>query len=151
MGQRAALVVLAAATLVACREDLVPNGAWGGEHAALTVTDNGGTVEFDCARGTLDHPLVLDDLGRFSVVGTFLPERGAVRETDAVEKRPARYQGRLERDRVEFTVTLESQTARGPFTVGLGKKPELKKCRTAAVSGERAPSPSAATAPPRTP
>ena len=150
MGQRAAVAVLAM-TLLACREDLVPNGAWGGEHAALTVTDNGVTVEFDCARGTLDHPLVLDDLGRFSVVGTFLPDRGGVREGDAVEKRPARYQGRIDRDRVEFTVTLEAQTSRGPFTVGLGKKAELKKCKTEAVSGERAASPSAATAPPRTP
>jgi len=57
--------VLSVGLLVAaCREDVVPNGAWGGDHVLLTVTDNGGRVELNCAHGTLDHPLRLDDAGR---------------------------------------------------------------------------------------
>ena len=28
-------------------------------------------MEFDCAHGTLDHPLRVDERGRFSVAGTF--------------------------------------------------------------------------------
>ena len=63
----------------AAASELVPNGAWGDDHVVLTVTDNGGRVEFDCAHGTLDHPLRLDDRGRFSVPGTFVPERGGPR------------------------------------------------------------------------
>ena len=71
MIQRATVLVLAGVLLSGCRNESVPNGAWGGDHAALTVTDNGGRVEFDCAHGTLDHPLQVDERGRFSVAGTF--------------------------------------------------------------------------------
>jgi len=112
--------------VIACREELVPNGAWGGDHALLTVTDNGGRVEFDCAHGSIDHPLRLDDEGRFSVIGTFVPERPQpIRPEDI---RPARYAGRIDRDKVEFTVTLEGQTGQGPYTVTLAKAAKLKKC-----------------------
>ena len=41
----------------------------------------------------------------------------------------ARYQGRLDGQKLEFTVTLEAQAAQGPFTVTLGKPPKLEKCR----------------------
>jgi hypothetical protein len=44
------------------------------------------------------------------------------------ESRPARYQGRLDRQKLEFTVTVEGQTGQGPFTVTLGKGPKLTKC-----------------------
>jgi hypothetical protein len=107
----------------------VPNGAWGGDHVVLTVTDNGGRAEFDCAHGTLDHPLKVDDRGRFSVAGTFVPEHGGpVRPGEVPESRPARYQGRLSRQKLEFTVTVEGQTGQGPFEVTLGKGPKLTKC-----------------------
>jgi hypothetical protein len=119
-----------AAALVACRGDRVPNGAWGGAHVSLTVTDNGGTLQLGCGHGTLDHPLKLDDRGRFSVVGTFVPEpAGEAPPGDGAEKRPARYRGTLERDKLDFTVTLEGQTGRGPFTVALGKEAKMEKCK----------------------
>jgi hypothetical protein len=125
---RVLLVFSTAALLAACRADAVPNGAWGGDHVLLTVTDNGGRVEFNCAHGTLDHPLRLDDAGRFNVVGTFAPEHaGPVLQPE--DNRPARYAGRIDRDKIEFTVTLEGQTGRGPYTVALAKKPKLQKCR----------------------
>lgn len=125
---RLLLIVSTAVLLSACREDAVPNGAWGGDHVLLTVTDNGARVEFNCAHGTLDHPLRLDDSGHFNVVGTFVPEHaGPVLRTE--EGRPARYAGRIDRDKIEFTVTLEGQTGRGPYTIGLAKDPKLEKCR----------------------
>jgi len=129
MIQRAAVLVLAGVLLVGCRGETVPNGAWGGDHVVLTVTDNGGRVEFDCAHGSLDHPLRLDDRGHFSVAGTFVPEHGGpVRSGEVPESRPARYQGRLDRQKLEFTVTVEGQTGQGPFTVTLGKGPKVTKC-----------------------
>ena len=106
MTQRATLLLLAGSALIglaACKGEVVPNGAWGDDHVSLTVSDNGGRVEFDCAHGTIDHPLRLDDLGRFSVPGTYVPEHsGPVQRGEKVESRPARYQGRLDRaeDRV---------------------------------------------------
>jgi hypothetical protein len=129
MIQRATVLVLAGVLLSGCRGETVPNGAWGGDHVVLTVTDNGGRAEFDCAHGTLDHPLRLDDRGRFSVAGTFVPEHGGpVRSGEVPESRPARYQGRLDRQKLEFTVTVEGQTGQGPFTVTLGKGPKVTKC-----------------------
>jgi hypothetical protein len=129
MIQRATVLVLAGVLLAGCRDDSVPNGVWGGDHAVLTVTDNGGRVEFDCAHGTLDYPLQVDEGGRFSVAGTFVPEHGGpVRPGEVPESRPARYQGRLDRQKLEFTVTTEGQTGSEPFTVTLGKGPKLTKC-----------------------
>jgi hypothetical protein len=129
MIQRATVLVLAGVLLSGCRNESVPNGAWGGDHVVLTVTDNGGRVEFDCAHGTLDHPLQVDERGRFSVAGTFVPEHGGpVRPGEVPESRPARYQGRLDRQKLEFTVTTEGHTGTEPFTVTLGKGPKLTKC-----------------------
>lgn len=129
MIQRATLLVFAGVLLSGCRDQRVPNGAWGGDHVVLTVTDNGGRAEFDCAHGTLDHPLRMDDRGRFSVAGTFVPEHGGpVRPGEVEESRPARYQGRLDRQKLEFTVTTEGHTGSEPFTVTLAKSPKLTKC-----------------------
>jgi len=128
MIQRMTFLVLAGVLLSGCRGERVPNGSWGDDHVVLTVTDNGGRVEFDCAHGTLDHPLRLDDRGRFSVAGTFVPDGGPVRTGEDSRSRPARYQGRLDRQKLEFTVTVEGQTGQGPFTVTLGKSPKLTKC-----------------------
>jgi len=129
MIQRVSMLLLAGDLLAGCRGETVPNGAWGGDHVVLTVTDNGGRAEFDCAHGTLDHPLEIDERGRFSVAGTFVPEHGGpVRPGEVPESRPARYQGRLDRQKLEFTVTVEGQTGQGPFTVTLGKGPKLTKC-----------------------
>jgi hypothetical protein len=129
MVQRAAVLILAGLLVAGCRGERVPNGTWGGEHVVLTVTDNGGQVEFDCAHGTLDHPLGLDDRGRFSVVGTFVAEHGGpVRSDEVMQAKPARYQGRLDRDKLEFTVTLEGESGQGPFSVALAKPPKLTKC-----------------------
>jgi hypothetical protein len=128
MIQRMTFLVLAGVLLSGCRGERVPNGSWGDDHVVLTVTDNGGRVEFDCAHGTLDHPLRLDDRGRFSVAGTFVPDGGPVRTGEDSRSRPARNQGRLDRQKLEFTVTVEGQTGQGPFTVTLGKSPKLTKC-----------------------
>jgi hypothetical protein len=130
MTHRATFLLLAGLCLAACRGEVVPNGAWGDDHVLLTVNDNGGRVEFDCARGTLDHPLRLDEKGVFSVPGTYVPERsGPVKPGEELPRRPARYQGRLDRQKLEFTVTVEGQAAQGPFTVTLGKNAKLEKCR----------------------
>src|SRR5437016_8340462 len=39
-------------------------GTWGGEHVILDVSKNGAVLEFDCAHGQIDQPLILDKKGR---------------------------------------------------------------------------------------
>ena len=108
MRQSSIVLLVATVGLAACRGDRVPNGAWGGDHVVLTVTDSGGAVEMDCAHGTLDQPLRLDDRGRFYVAGTFIPEHGGpIRADEAAQQRPARYQGRIDHQEIEFTITVE--------------------------------------------
>jgi len=125
----ALLIVVSACGTTTGPDAVTVNGTWGGEHALLEIKDTSASIEFDCAHGTLDHPLQVDERGRFSVAGTFVPERGGpVQPGEVPESRPARYQGRLDRQKLEFTVTVEGQTGQGPFTVTLGKGPKLTKC-----------------------
>jgi len=129
MGQRAIGLLLAGGLLLTgCHGDVVPDGAWGGDHVLLTVSDGGGRVDFDCAHGTLDHLLRLDDRGRFSVAGTFALEQSGSPAGETLPVHTARYQGRIDRQKIEFTVTVEGQSGQGPFTVTLGKAPKLTKC-----------------------
>ena len=136
------LVTLAAAT-VACASSMivgpdagggqtgVPTGAWGGEHVALTVTDQGAHLEFDCASGDINQPLTTDAEGRLDVAGVFAQERGGpVRSDDPPLARPARYAGRLTGTTLTFDVILtESNALAGSFTVVHATEARVRRCR----------------------
>jgi hypothetical protein len=69
-------------------------GVWGGDHVNLVVTDAGGALEYDCAHGTIDQPLVIDSSGRFDLAGTHTREHGGpIRSDEKPDKHPARYTG----------------------------------------------------------
>lgn len=112
-------------------ETRVPPGAWGGDHVALTVTDAGGHVEFDCAHGDLTEPLSVDNTGRWAVKGTYARERGGpVRQGDEQTSRPARYSGRLEGDSLQLTVALaDTSETVGTFALKRGAAGNVHKCR----------------------
>lgn len=110
--------------------DHVAVGTWGGEHAALEVTADGGRIEYDCAHGGLADRLALDRRGRFDVTGTHTPEHGGpVREDEKSESRPARYAGRVDGVRMTLTVTLtDTGQLLGTFTLTQGVAGRLMKC-----------------------
>jgi hypothetical protein len=107
----------------------IPSGMWGGDHAVLELTDKGGEIEFDCARGHLDEPLRVDADGRFDVKGTFTPEHaGPIRRNENPAQSDTRYTGQI----VGTTMTLKiirGGTDLGSFTLVRGARPILKKCR----------------------
>jgi hypothetical protein len=109
--------------------DRLKIGRWGGEHAALTVTDAGARVEFDCAFGEINEPLTIDAAGRMAVNGVYVLERGPAREQP--DSHPAHYSGRLSGDRLTFDVALiASNEPVGNFTVVDGAQPSgIIKCR----------------------
>jgi hypothetical protein len=113
----------------ATRLDRVPNGTWGGEHVRLTVEDAGGKIEFDCAHGNLDEPLVLDASGHFDVKGSLVGEGGPVRKDDAGNARPARYRGETDGESMSLEVTLEGGESAGTFSLAKGGSARLVKCR----------------------
>jgi hypothetical protein len=112
----------------ASRLDRVPTGAWGGEHVRLSVEDAGGAIEFDCAHGRLDEPLVLDDKGRFDVKGRFVREGGAVRQGQKEDARPARYKGETDGRRMTLEVVFEGGESGGTFRLGKDERGKLVKC-----------------------
>lgn len=103
----------------------VPPGNWGGPSVNLTVTASGGTIEFDCGRGSVDQPMVLDSNGRFDVAGTFIREGGPAKENP--DRIPARYIGRTDGKTMALTVTIGDTTV-GPLTLTFGTQTRLFKC-----------------------
>jgi len=105
-------------------------GSWGGEHIGITFTAQGASIEYDCAQGTIDGPVVPDGQGRFEATGTHTAEHGGpVRQGEEPEARPARYKGKLNGKTLTLTVILtDSGENAGTFTLTLGATPRLVKC-----------------------
>jgi hypothetical protein len=116
--------------LAAVRLDHVPIGEWGGPHVRLTVRENGASVEFDCAHGTIDEPLKLDEKGRFDAAGRLIPEHmGPVRKDEREISQKARYLGSTDGATLGFQVVPEGGEPIGPFTARLRGRARLVKCR----------------------
>ena len=107
------------------------SSVWGGAHIRLVLNDNGGEIEYDCARGTLSEPLIVDSLGRFSVKGIHIREApGPIRVGFKPAPQAAQYTGTLNENTLELTVTLtESQTTIGTFKLTQGNEGRLWKCK----------------------
>ena len=112
----------------ASRLERVPKGEWGGQHVRLTVEDAGGTIEFDCAHGSLDEPLLLDSSGHFDVKGRLVAEGGPVQKDEAETARPARYRGESDGQHLRLQVTLEGGEDAGTFSLAKGSPARLFKC-----------------------
>lgn len=104
-------------------------GTWGGDHVILELTESGGELEFDCARGRFDGPLRTDANGHFDVKGTFTPEHaGPVRRDERRLQSEARYTGDVAGETMTLKV-LRSESDVASFTLQRGVRPLLKKCR----------------------
>ena len=107
----------------------IATGVWGGEHVLLTVKDSGANIEFDCAHGRVEEPMVLDDTRHFDARGVFVRERGGpVRKDEVEDAKPARYKGTVEGDAMTLTVTPEGGGDLGPFSLTKGSRARLVKC-----------------------
>jgi hypothetical protein len=105
-------------------------GVWGGQHVALTVTEAGAHLEFDCASGDIEKPLVGDSRGRVDTEGTLTLEGGPVRTDGKRERKAVRYTGRVDGRTMTLEVTVvEPPEKIGSYTLELGREPILRKCR----------------------
>lgn len=107
----------------------IATGVWGGEHIRIEVGTKSATVEYDCASGVIDGPLVVDGNGEFNLRGTHKMERGGpVRADDNAKEHPATYTGSIKGNTMTLTLKFadfEPET----FTLEKGKPGELFKCK----------------------
>jgi hypothetical protein len=108
----------------------LPSGLWGGEHVRMIVSSGGALLEYDCANGKIDRPIILDVRGGFDAQGSYTSERGGPRRDGDAFVTRARYVGRLRGDTMRLAVRLEhSKKPLGVFTLTRGDDPLLTKCR----------------------
>lgn len=109
----------------------VKTGSWGGDHIRLDVTENGATIDYDCAHGTIDRKIVPDAAGQFDAVGTHVREHGGpIRKDEEENAHPARYSGQIQNDKMTLTVTeTDKNITVGTFTLVYGENGRVMKCK----------------------
>ena len=108
----------------------VSAGNWGATGIAMEVTESGARIEYDCAHGTIDQPLVLDAEGRLDVKGLHFREHGGpVREGEESSGVPVRYVGQVTGDTLTLTVKPEgSDSPIGNYQLVRGRMGRIRKC-----------------------
>ena len=106
------------------------SGTWGGDHIALEVTENGASVEYDCAHGTIDK-ISIDEHGGFSAKGSHVREGpGPIRVGHEASEQPATYTGTTDGKTLTLTVKLDgSKEDVGTFHLTHGVTGRIRKCK----------------------
>ena len=107
----------------------IATGVWGGQHISIKVGEKSAAIEYDCASGVIDGPLVVDSNGNFNLRGTHKMERGGpVRADDDAKSQPATYIGSIKGNTMMLTMKLaDSETE--TFTLEKGNPGDLFKCK----------------------
>jgi len=104
------------------KEDRMRSGSWGGNDAGLEVSETGAIVKFSCGGGRIDQPLLLDSQKRFDVT--------RVRWGKLGPEEPAQYSGRVEGNRMSFSVRpAAAEHWPGDFTLTFGITHPGSMCR----------------------
>ena len=128
-----ALAFVLAIGVTACGEDPVQpipiEGNWGTVGLVVIIEPVRGSVEKDCAHGTIDEPVVLNRYGRFDVSGTYQRDCGGPCSPQLPPVHPARFEGTIEGDTMTITITLtDTGQVMGPYTVVRDAPGVLHKC-----------------------
>ena len=109
------------------------NGAselWGGQDVRLQLTDQGATIEFDCAEGRISQLIKPDEKGEFTARGSYTPGQfGAIQKAKPPRELPAIYKGTISDNTMHLQVILENKdTQPPPFTLIKGKQGRVLRC-----------------------
>jgi hypothetical protein len=116
-------------SLTAIKQQRIATGVWGGQHINIKVGANSATIEYDCASGVIDGPLVVDSDGNFKLRGTHRMERGGpVRADEEPRQIPATYIGYIRGNTMTLTLKV-GDSDEETFTLEKGKPGELVKCK----------------------
>jgi hypothetical protein len=111
-------------------------GLWGGPHAGANFSGGLADLQFDCASGTIDDPIMITDVGPFSVKGTFRTgASGPIKVGQFFKSQDALFSGEIARGAAKdsprvmtLSVALDDGTALGPFTLTEGAPPQITRC-----------------------
>lgn len=124
------LLLLVLMALPNSQETRIATGVWGGLHINLEVGADSAKVEFDCAHGAIEGPLVVDGNGNFELRGSLTPERGGpIRADEKAEARQATYSGTIKGDTMKLTLKVAGVDEVETFTLERGKPGDLFKCK----------------------
>lgn len=113
----------------AIKTQRVVTGSWGGQHITLNVTEDSATATMDCAHGTINQPIEIDDAGRFEVRGTFTTETPGPLRSGGDDNRSARYTGTVKADVMTLTITsTNSDEVLGSFKLTHGQPGRIRRC-----------------------
>ena len=123
------LVLFISVTATTQNMERIPIGVWGGQHINIEVGEKSARIEYDCANGVIDGPLILDANGNFKLRGTHRVERGGpIRADDDSKGQPASYTGSIKDNTMTLTLKVGDADAE-TFTLEKGKEGELVKCK----------------------
>ena len=107
----------------------ISTGLWGGPHISMKVGAKSATIEYDCANGVIDGPLVVDAEGHFKLRGTHHRSHGGpVRADETSSGEPATYTGSIEGNTMNLTLKV-GDADEETFTLEKGKEGELFRCK----------------------
>lgn len=123
-----AAMLMLAGCAVAPAAPVEVTGDWGGAHVGLHLTAAGGTLDYDCASGTIGPVLPAPD-GRFVAQGTHTPGHGGPeRQGEILPVHAASYAGTVRGDRMTLQGRLDNGVELGPFTLARGAEPGIFRC-----------------------
>ena len=104
-------------------------GDWGGAHVGLSLTSAGGTLDYDCAAGTMTGPALMHPDGTFLAEGIHTPGHGGpAREGETSPGYRVRYSGSVRGNTMSLQGVTETGTLLGPFTLRRGVQPMIFRC-----------------------
>ena len=107
----------------------IATGNWGGQHINMKVGAKSATIEYDCATGVINGPLVVDGDGHFKLRGTHRMLRGGpTRADETPNDHPATYTGSIKGDTMTLNLKI-SDSDEETFTLEKGKEGELFRCK----------------------
>jgi len=136
MFKRHHLLVLIVVLLTVCsviagtrKMQSIPTGNWGGQHINMKVGAKSATIEYDCATGVIQGPLVIDRDGNFKLRGTHRRQRGGpVRADETPQDHPATYTGSIKGNTMTLNLKV-GDSEEETFTLEKGKEGELFRCK----------------------
>jgi len=107
----------------------IPTGTWGGEHINMKVGAKSATIEYDCASGVIQGPLIIDADGKFNLRGTHRMRRGGpTRADEKPNDHPATYTGSIKGNTMTLNLKI-GDSDEETFTLEKGKEGELFRCK----------------------